>query len=619
MKIPSLKYLTRKSKNTLIRFPFALLVAIIGTLTAIYVVDFDYRDYTDYSILYHLIMTCAIGLPMFLAITIFSEKLEVTAFFKFLIRASGFIFLFFYFISLPDIILEKHWVRFIIYFLGFNALVSFSPFIGFEKHNAFWQFNKTMFVRLLITFLYAGVLYTGISLAMLAIDKLFVVEIKAEWYMRLWIFIVGVFSVWFFLAGIPKYFDKLDNITVYPKGIKVFTQYILIPIVTIYAIILYTYFAKVIITRNWPVGWVVYLVSGYSLLGIFSFLLLYPIYNIEQNKGVRFFTKIFFYSVFPLLIMFFIAISKRISEYGFTENRLFIVLTGIWLLFISIYLIITKYKKIRMVPVSIVIIAFLSVSGPWNVFKISKWNQKQRLESFLLKNKILKDGKVLKAPQTIDTKDDVEICSMLTYLTDMHGHQSLQSLFKQNLDTIFKTDSVKYFTSYDGIKKLTEIMGIEYNTYMPYSNEKQLSFSCQYSDSDIPLQVSGYDYLIKYRSYFYSNSNKNSDTTIITTYKLNDSSKIIFTIVPQKGEFTISQRDTIINYNVFELMNKLYKNKKDGSYGYYKIDKNEMTINLNSKNYSYRVLFTLLSGSRENNKFSLLQEIQADVLVGNNK
>ena len=620
MKIPSLKYLIRKSKSSLIRFPFSLFVAILGTITAIYVIDFDYTNYTDYSNLYHLIMTCAIGLPMFLAITIFSERLEVTKILKFVIRSSGFIFLLFYFLSLPDVILDKNMVRFVIYLIGFNAIVSFSPFIGFKKHNAFWQFNKSLFLRLLLTALYAGVLYVGISLAILAVDKLFGVDIRGEWYLRLWVFIAGIFSVWFFISGIPKYFDKLEGVHIYPKGIKIFTQYILLPIVTVYAIILYVYFAKVLITRDWPVGWVVYLVSGYSFLGIFSFLLIYPIYNIQQNKGVRLFTKIFFYSVFPLLIMFFIAISKRISEYGFTENRIFILLTGIWLTFISLYLIITKYKKIRMVPVSIVIIAFLSVSGPWNVFKISKWNQKQRLENILIKNNILKDGKVVKTTKTIDTKDDVEICSLLTYLADMHGHKCLQSLFNQNLDTIFKADSVRYYTSYDGIKKLTEIMGIEYNTYMPYTDNIQCTFSCQYSDSDIPLQVSGYDYFLKYRSYCYNNVEKNNmDTTITNSYKLNDSSEIKFLLIPYEGKLSVLQNDTTINFKVFDLMNKLYKNKKDGNYGYYQADKKDMTIFLNSSDSSIKIVFTLLSGSIENNKFNILQEIQADVLVRNNE
>lgn len=617
MKIPSLKYLTRKSKNTLIRFPFAILVAVIGTISAIYVVDFNNDDYSNYSNLYHLIMTCTIGFPMFLAITIFSERLEVTKMFKFVIRTSGFVFLLFYFLSLPDIILTKHIIRFVVYFLGFNALVSFSPFIGFEKHNAFWQFNKSLFIRLLLTALYAGVLYIGISLAMLAVDKLFDVNIKGEYYARLWIFIVGIFSVWFFLSGIPKYYEKLESVNIYPKGIKVFTQYILIPIVTIYALILYAYFTKVIITQNWPVGWVVYLVMGYSFLGIFSFLLLYPIYNIEQNKGIRIYTKSFFYSIFPLLVMLFISISKRVSEYGYTENRIFVILAGLWLVFISVYLILKKYNKIRMVPVSIVIIAFISVSGPWNVFKISKWNQKQRLENILVKNKILVDGKVVKSDKAIDSKDDVDICTILTYLVDVHGHQLIQPYFTQNLDTIFNRDSVRYYSSYDGVRELTEIMGIEYNIFESSNLTNQLSFTCQSNDNEMPLLVKGYDYLIKYHTYYYNNIKDNADTLLTNVYKITDSTELKIVLNPKEGMLTINQYDTLINYNIFNLMNQLNNAKKTGSYGYYQSQKEDMTVLINSGKVNYKIIFTSLSGNKEKNAIVLINDIQADILVGN--
>ncbi|PIP55148.1 MAG: hypothetical protein COX07_01500 [Bacteroidetes bacterium CG23_combo_of_CG06-09_8_20_14_all_32_9] len=617
MKIPSLRYLIRKTKNTIVRFPFTILIAIVGTIAAFYVIDFNYSEYTDYTNWYHLIMTCTIGLPMFIAITFFSERLEITSFFKLIIRVLGFIFLLLYFLTLPDLIIEKHFVRIVLYFIGFHLLVSFSPFIGFRQHNAFWQFNKGLFLRFLLTLLYAGVLYTGISLAILAIDQLFNADIRPEWYLRLWIIIIGVFSVCFFLTGIPKYFHKLESYNVYPKGIKIFTQYILIPLVAIYAIILYVYFSKVIITQEWPVGWVVYLVLGYSLLGIFSFLLLYPIYNEAQNKGVKLFTKIFSYSLFPLLVMFFIAIVKRVSEYGFTEKRLFVILLGIWLIFINFYLIYNKFTKIKMVPISLAVIAFLSVSGTWNVFKISKWNQKQRLETLLLKNNLLKDGKVVKTSQQISITDDVEICSIITYLADMHGHTSLQSFFTPNLDTVFKTDSARYYSSYEGIYKLTDYMGIEYNLYTPYreNGEIQYSFSCQYETTNMPLKVSEYDYFVNYRSYFYNYDNKQTDTVINTNYTLADSSKMNIAFLPQKGKLQILLNDTTISFDVFSFMNQLINTQKNAKNGYLQVNKKDMILNYEGRKAFYKVMFIYLSGNKNNNSFSIINEIQADILI----
>ena len=47
--------------------------------------------------------------------------------------------------------------------------------------------------------------------------------------MRLWIVIAGVFETWFFLAGVPKNLEELDESDDYPKGLKIFTQYVLLP------------------------------------------------------------------------------------------------------------------------------------------------------------------------------------------------------------------------------------------------------------------------------------------------------------------------------------------------------------------------------------------------------
>ena len=81
--------------------------------------------------------------------------------------------------------------------------------------------------------------------------------------------------------------------------------------------------------------------------------------------------------------MFFIAIFKRIHEYGITENRFFIILLGVWIAFNAGFIIFTKYKMIRIVPISLALIAVLSINGPWNVFKISKGQQLHRFETIL--------------------------------------------------------------------------------------------------------------------------------------------------------------------------------------------------------------------------------------------
>jgi hypothetical protein len=69
-----------------------------------------------------------------------------------------------------------------------------------------------------------------------------------------------------FLAGFPRDFSNPATISDYPQGLKIMTQYVLLPLVTLYLLILYAYLAKVIFTAHWPSGWVAYLVLAATLV-----------------------------------------------------------------------------------------------------------------------------------------------------------------------------------------------------------------------------------------------------------------------------------------------------------------------------------------------------------------
>jgi hypothetical protein len=89
--------------------------------------------------------------------------------------------------------------------------------------NALWQFNKSLFIRVLTSALYSGVLFAGLALAMLAVDKLFDININEKYYLDLWVVSAGIFNTWFFLSGVPSTISSLEDVTDYPKGLKIFT------------------------------------------------------------------------------------------------------------------------------------------------------------------------------------------------------------------------------------------------------------------------------------------------------------------------------------------------------------------------------------------------------------
>jgi hypothetical protein len=121
------------------------------------------------------------------------------------------------------------------------------------------------------------VLFAGLAIALAALDNLFGVSVPPKRYGDLLVLLAGLFGPWFFLAGIPQDLDNLDRIEEYPKGLKVFAQYILLSLVIVYLLILYAYLLKILIQWNWPQGWVSSLILGFSATSILSLILMHPI------------------------------------------------------------------------------------------------------------------------------------------------------------------------------------------------------------------------------------------------------------------------------------------------------------------------------------------------------
>jgi len=120
---------------------------------------------------------------------------------------------------------------------------------------------------------------------------------------------------------VPRDLAHLESVTEYPKGLKVFAQYVLFPLVMVYLVILYVYMGKIIIAWDWPQGWVSKLILGFSGAGLFSLLLLHPVTGREENVWIRTAARWYYVILIPLLVMLFFAVWRRVSEYGVTPGR----------------------------------------------------------------------------------------------------------------------------------------------------------------------------------------------------------------------------------------------------------------------------------------------------------
>ncbi|MFN8406423.1 MAG: DUF4153 domain-containing protein [Sphingobacteriaceae bacterium] len=558
MTIPSLNYLFRASAATFKRFPLGIIAAILCSFFACRLVHLNHdgsgQKYVE-SYYTRILMTCYLGMLLFIALPLLVERLKWSLKQNVLLQAVCLGLLLTYFLSLPVQLHTIVCTRFVLYALGLLFFVAFAPFMKRGEMNGFWQYNRIAFLRIFMAGLYSGVLYIGIAVGLLAIDKLFNANLDGKIYIDFWIIIVGVFAPWFFMAGLPERWEELDSLQMYPKGLKIFTQYILLTLVAIYGIILYSYGFKIVVTSHWPVGWVAYLVIGFSVVGMLSILLIWPIQNDTDNKWIKTFIRFFYIGLFPLILLLSLAIYKRIAQYGVTEDRYFVVLTAIWLAFIAFYFLIVKEKNIKLIPISLCLILFASSFGPWGTFDVSKRSQLRHLEGIFNRYALLDESKHYVSGKITKWQDESELSSVVQYLVEVHGANVMQPYLRQSLDSLFKKNSFKY--SRESAEKVLKLMGLSYVSSWDKGNELSLHVAC-----NSVVHVADYDDYIPNAFYFYSYQDRlEKDSLFLKSgYKLSQDSMTVsfrqgkaIDIVFQKGER--------LSFDLLPIINSLVKFK----------------------------------------------------------
>ncbi|MDO6390057.1 DUF4153 domain-containing protein [Pontibacter sp. BT731] len=461
----SLRQLWVRAQHTFLRFPMVLLSAVTGTVAVLYLIELEYGSDEKREFLGKLVFVNSAGIILFFTLELLVRRYRLSLQGRFLTWLGGTLFLVLYYFILPEELEAKQVLRHLALVLALHLVASYAMFLNRREENAFWQFNKALFLRVLTSALYTGVLYIGLVIAIVGLNLLFSIKVNDKIYFELWVVLVGVFNTWFFLAGVPLNTRGLERTTDYPKGLKVFTQFVLLPLVTLYLLILYAYLGKIVVQWEWPYGWVSVLVLSFSIAGILSLLLIHPIRNKAGNAWMQTFSRWFYRALFPLTILLALAIWRRISEYGITEERYVVLALAIWLLVTVLYFLFSKSKNIKFIPVTLSLIALLAAFGPVNMFVVSEWSQVSRLRSLLQEHGVMQEGKVVPADKPVSPEARAEISSIVNYLYKNHGFDRLQGWFKTDLKREFEkatADAGSEWARKSVVRdKLLEQMGVE--------------------------------------------------------------------------------------------------------------------------------------------------------------
>jgi hypothetical protein len=492
MKLPSIQALVDATRATARRFPMVLLAAVVAAAAGV-VATFDG---VDEEIWLRIFGVAAMGIPYYLAVGLLAERRGWTFLASAVTWVLGAVLLVSFYLSWLNWSEPVAVGRYMQVSVGLHLLVAVLPFVGVTEHRGFWQFNHDLLLRFLTAAVYSAVLYGGLAIALVAVDNLFGLEVAEVTYLRLWIVIAFLFNTWFFLGGVPGNLAALDQVADYPKGLKIFTQYMLIPIVVVYLVILTTYLGKVLVTTVWPSGWIGWLVSSVAAVGIFSLLLVHPITEWVENRWIRTYARGFYIALLPAIVMLWLAIWKRIEQYGVTEPRYFLAVLSIWLAGIAVYYAVRRSRSIKIIPASLCVAAFVTFAGPWSAYRVSESSQVRRLEGLLTRNEILREGQLQRAGAPVSFDDGKEISAILRYLISTHGTGALEGWFDGSLASV---DTVTDDTgpsppgeADERARLITAFTGVDYVSSGEARRPGSFSYAAAWREEAIPIE--GYDF-----------------------------------------------------------------------------------------------------------------------------
>ncbi len=454
-----------------------------------------------------------------------------------------------------------------------------APYLTGGDDISVWFFNRKTWFGVIISYaailLFAG----GLSIALGTVQVLFGVDIYEELFFYIWLFAALILGPVYALSWIPKSFEFSDDDCRDPSGLKFIVNWISVPIVFVYLLILYAYFIKIIVTGEMPNGYLAYMISGFAGIGIVTYLVAFPLRS-EGSLQLKLFYKIFFPALLIPVGFHFYAIWERISAYGITEQRYLLLMSAIWFLLMAVSNSITRIP-IRFIPASLAVLMILASFGPWGGVSVSGQSQTARLETLLTKYNLLVDGKITKTQEMIPFDDRKNISSILDYLCRSNRDDMIEPWFNIKDANNWKCS---------GGSSLTKQLGFEYvSKYKTSQRNGDLRFNIT-GKSDSYLFIGGYDELIKGANFYPYHLNDGKPWKHI--WDLRNNQKV--TMEYSKSILLISiDGYENIEINLHDLLNQGQLVQDD---------EREMIIESENKDIAYRIVLDGLAGQIKDGK-----------------
>jgi len=479
--LDNFKSLLRNFFYSMKRYPLASLSAFIVTILSIYLVENSALSKDKVDFLSNIALTSTLAFFIFIALGLISSRT--------ILSLIGVILSLGYFFSLPNNIdmvsFDKH---IILIFISFIFILTV-PFLEKNVHNEkFWSWIYGVFLALLSSFIFGGILFGGLAGAISASTQLFGFSVDGKYYAEVAFVVFGLFSTHYFISQIPHNPHTIQSKEFEYRPMELFfTNYILLPLSIIYALILIGYGVKIVMTSTLPNGMIVWLSLAFATLSFITYMFL----TLSNHR----FKKLLLLAIAIQMLLLFASLYLRIDEYGWSANRYMTGLVGVWFFISSIYLIITSnysYRNIFLFLASLLLIS--QYGGPLSASNVSKFSQGARLST------LLKNNKNLSNDINIDIR--CKISGAIGYLDAHHEMKTLQNIIPSIVKSYDENQSNdKEFSSF-----ATQALGFDFvNDYQCSEIRKEpshieplipytINVDAQFNYS---VNIKGYDWMDK--------------------------------------------------------------------------------------------------------------------------
>lgn len=576
MKLLSISEFIGKAAAAFKRFPITLTWAIASTVIVVILIEKDINYLFDEN--NRLLLVLILGISWLIGAQFYIEQFKRAKqlwWIKIIVALAviGVYFL------LPsndsESIGPTPYIRWGLFFITGHLSLFFAPFLTTWHPKAYWNYLSNMIIAIGRSILFSGVLYLGLTLALLAIRYLFNFDIDDIRYGQLFVVCLGIVNTWVYLSDFPKEIQHSIHMH-FNKATEVFVKFILIPLASLYIIILYAYALKIVLNWELPKGWVSYLISALAGLILMIQLIIHPIRITHESRLIRRFQPLFYWLFIPLLLLLYVAIYKRVSDYGITEARYFLILLTAFITGTMLYLIFSRKQQLRFLPMGLACLALLGSFGFWGAFSVSEWSQKKQFNEVYTA--------FAKADTNTITREQADrFVSIVKYLNERELLQTTESLIGYNPKVVFP-DASSWNMGDEMLKKL----GIT-----RLSNSSNYSTKNFNVDASKPIMIEGFTWMNT--MYLNANTSNQDNSHILHGYR--------FSIHTENNEIQISKnQQTVLNLPLAPLRKRLYQ-RKDGAT--YNIAPEAMMIEGENDSILVKIYFEQLTFSNNNNTYEL--------------